>query len=218
MLQYRASLSINTLLPDKNRFIINNIFPPPRYFIANHSIQEIVQRSRTDLVIFNENLENFPFETRLILKQKKKKNSQGSKLSERRSNHEGKLSRPRCSLRFYCPWRSARSKGMQGYRRHVQDTRSGDRRLGWRRNGERAASSVVRSVRRKCRAGSSSRQPVSREKEASRGDSRASRTNLTALVGVAVFTCQLVESYLTAVCRCATCAMGMMGMFKWLRK
>lgn len=109
---------------------------------------------------------------------------------------------------------------MQGCRRHDQDTHSGDRRLGWRRNGEGAASSVVRSVRRKCRAGSSSRQPVSREKEASRGDSRASRTNLTftALVGVAVFTCQLIESYLTAVCRCATCAMGMMGMFKWLRK
>lgn len=32
-----------------------------------------MQRSRTDLVTFNENLENFPFETRLILKQKKKK-------------------------------------------------------------------------------------------------------------------------------------------------
>lgn len=125
----------------------------------------------------------------------------------------------RSSLRFYCPWRRiARSKGMQGYRRHVQDTRSGDRRLGRRRNGERAASSVVR---RKCRGRSSSRQPVSRENEASRCDSRAPRTNLTAftaLVGVAVFTCQLIEPYLTAVCRCATCAMGMMGMFKWLRK
>ncbi|OAD60903.1 EF-hand domain-containing family member A2 [Eufriesea mexicana] len=117
-----------------------------------------------------------------------------------------------------------RSKSTEGYGRFGKDIGSGDDRratvLGLGGNGERPVSRVVRSVRRKCRGGTSAREAVSRETEANWFDSRAPRSNLTltVLVGLAVFTCQFVQPYLRTVGRCATCAMGMMGMFKWLRK
>ncbi|XP_031841792.1 uncharacterized protein LOC116431042 isoform X2 [Nomia melanderi] len=82
-------------------------------------------------------------------------------------------------------------------------------------------SRVVRSVRRKCRGETDARHPVvSREKEADRHVRRSSASRLAiAFVACAtVLTCHLAEFYLRAIGRCATCAMGMMGMFKWLRK
>ncbi|XP_076394374.1 uncharacterized protein LOC100880685 isoform X2 [Megachile rotundata] len=116
----------------------------------------------------------------------------------------------------------------QGYRGFKQDIGSGDRaaivpQLEFEANGKRSVSRVVRSVRRKCRGGTSVRQTVvavSREKEADRLDPYASSRSkllIAVFVGIVVFICQLVDSYLRAVCRCATCVMGMMGMFKWLR-
>ena len=116
----------------------------------------------------------------------------------------------------------------QGYRRFDQDIGSGDRstivpRLEFEANGERSVSRVVRSVRRKCRGDTNVRQPgvVSRGKEADRHDLHASSHSkllIAVFLGIAVLTCHLIDSYLRAVYRCATCAMGMMGMFKWLRK
>ncbi|KAG7208354.1 hypothetical protein KM043_014590 [Ampulex compressa] len=53
----------------------------------------------------------------------------------------------------------------------------------------------------------------SREKVASRAE-----LALGSLIGVAVLTLRILEPYLKLIGRCATCAMGMMGMFKWLRK
>ena len=120
-----------------------------------------------------------------------------------------------------CYW-----NGSRGHGRFDQDYCSGERAafaqgIGFGANARRPVSRVVRSTRRKCRADTSPRQLVSREKEASPLDPRCSpRRNLTlaVVVGIVVLTCQLAEYYLRAVGRCATCAMGMMGMFKWLRK
>ncbi|CAK9798569.1 Inactive serine/threonine-protein kinase TEX14 [Anthophora plagiata] len=129
------------------------------------------------------------------------------------------------SIMDVADWCSQRKKNSQGYGRFVKDIGSGDRqvivsRLGFRANSRQPVSRVVRSVRRKYRGDTSAHQAISCEKEANRLDPRASRSELTfsVLVGIAVFTCQLVKSYLRVVGRCATCAMGMMGMFKWLRK
>ncbi|XP_033301661.1 uncharacterized protein LOC117206431 isoform X1 [Bombus bifarius] len=100
-------------------------------------------------------------------------------------------------------------------------------RLGFTENGEEADSCVVRSVRSECRYGTSTSTSasagqfvVSCEKQANQLDSYASRSNFvfTVIFGIVVFTCHFVETNLHTVGRCATCAMGMMGMFKWLRK
>ena len=120
-----------------------------------------------------------------------------------------------------CYWNGSRGRG-----RFEQDYCSGERAAfaqatGFGANARRPVSRVVRSTRRKCRADTSPRQPASREKEASRLDTRCSpprNLTLAVVVGIAVLTCQLAEHYLRAVGRYATCAMGMMGMFKWLRK
>ncbi|XP_033330052.2 uncharacterized protein LOC117222460 isoform X2 [Megalopta genalis] len=117
----------------------------------------------------------------------------------------------------------------RGHRRFGQDIGSGaaiEQGIRFSRNASwQPVSRVVRSVRRKCRAKTGARQPVvSREKEADWPDqldwriSLPSRLVIALITGVTVFTCQLAESYLLAVSRGATCAMGMMGMFKWLRK
>ncbi|XP_076643353.1 uncharacterized protein LOC143353714 isoform X2 [Halictus rubicundus] len=121
-------------------------------------------------------------------------------------------------------WNSSRGHGRFG-----QDIGSGAANvqgIGFSRNAKRLS---VRSVRTRgnCRAETGARQlVVSREKDADRLDrldpldrrSPASRIVIALITSVTVLTCQLAESYLLAVGRCATCAMGMMGMFKWLRK
>lgn len=124
------------------------------------------------------------------------------------------------------PLNECQRNGSRGHGRFEQDYCSGERAafaqgIGFGANARRPVSRVVRSTRRKCRADTSPRQLFSREKEANRLGPRCSpRRNLTlaVVVGIAVLTCQLAEYYLRAVGRCATCAMGMMGMFKWLRK
>lgn len=133
-----------------------------------------------------------------------------------------------------CP--SLQSVDTQGYGKSWQDIGSGDRRvvvarLGFTEIGEQADSRVVRSVRSECRYGTSAstsasasasagQSVVSCEKQANQLDSYASRFNSVFIVilNIVVFTCHFVQTNLHTVGRCDTCAMGMMGMFKWLRK
>ncbi|KOX75689.1 Inactive serine/threonine-protein kinase TEX14, partial [Melipona quadrifasciata] len=114
-------------------------------------------------------------------------------------------------------WQSAqKKKDKQGYAEPCQDEGGGAtvRRLK-RLRGNRGQAADSWSVRRKCRNGTSFRQSaVSCEKQ---GEQCNSRANFSAFL-FATFTCQFFGLYFRTIARCATCALGMMGMFKWLKK
>ncbi|KAK1127786.1 hypothetical protein K0M31_003272 [Melipona bicolor] len=120
---------------------------------------------------------------------------------------------------IFCERYGIRKKDKEGYAELCQDEGGGatvGRLERLRENSGQAAGSS--SVRRKCRNGTSFRQSaVSCGKQEYQCNSCGSRGNFFAFPFARV-ACQLFGLYLRVVARCATCALGMMGMFKWLKK